>query len=431
MREFEFGRSPISVAPMVSSVSPDALHRPQQKLHHPRVPVMARALLALMLCSACDRKETSDNTATVSESDKQERLAALLKENGVDPSTLPGAASAASSATSPIPASAPSNPTSPATPALSVGSAGAAAPSNSPPASAATPPAEANQTAPASTPTSAPPIKVVVLNPGSSPKAALRYRFVQGDTHKFTLDIQVSAERKVNGQPSPGMPPFSLTLRGSTTTLQADPLGARRQHTFVEMIPTVAGAPPELATQIKAQYASLGGLQLIETVSTRGMIQGMELDSRAIHPQVLALMQHLQDGMTNSFLALPEEPIGPGARWVATTATDAAGIAITQTNEITLTSLQGDTAEVTLQLKQSAKPSKISGANLPPGVSIELEKLDGAGKGTMRVNFKEVIISSKVELSTQMETAVTQPDVTGITKEAATTSVKAQISITK
>lgn len=386
------------------------------------VSASALAVALLALGAGCDRKDTqAEGESTISETDKQERLAALLKENGVDPASLP-------SAQAPLTAPAAGTEATPRTTASAAptpsGTPAAEAPSVAPPPGALAP----GQAAPAP---GTPPIAVKVLSTGAAPRSALRYGFKQGDNHKFVLDIQVAAERKVNGQVAPGMPPFSLTLRGSTTTLQADPQGARRQHTFVEMIPTVSGAPPELAEQIKAQYASLGGLQLVETVNTRGMILGMDLDSRAIQPQVLALMQHLQDGMTNAFLALPEEAVGPGARWSATTTTDAAGILITQENTISLVAQNGDSYEFSLQLKQSAKPSKITGANLPPGVSIDLTKLDGTGKGSMKVNFKDVVITSKVDLSTAMETSVTQPEVQGVTKEAATTSVKAQITITK
>jgi len=386
--------------------------------------------MVLSLGAGCDRKDKpAEGDSSISEADKQERLAALLKENGVDPSSLPSASvpggavlpsAAAPASSAPAAAAAPA----PAPAAAPAG--GATTPVAPGPSGAGSAPGAVAAQAP-----TAPPIAVRLLSAGAAPKSVLRYGFKQGDNHKFVLDIQVAAERKVNGQVAPGMPPFALTLRGSTTTLQADAQGARRQHTFVEMIPTVSGAPPELAEQIKAQYASLGGLQLIETVNTRGMILGMDLDSRAIHPQVLALMQHLQDGMTNAFLALPEEAVGPGARWSATTTTDAAGILITQENTVSLVAHNGDNYEFSLQLKQTAKPSKIAGANLPPGVSIDLTKLDGNGKGSMKVNFKDVLITSKVDLSTAMETSVIQPEVQGATKEAATTSVKAQISITK
>ena len=427
MRAVEFARAPISVAAMFLTGRRSCPNQHFFPRSLARVSPLALALVVLAMGAGCDRKEKpAENDAPISEADKQERLAALLKENGVDPNSLPTAQAPLGGAPAP---SVPS-------PQGSTAADSAPAPNNAAaaePATAGSALSAASNNAPASAPTTpgAPPIAVRVLSSGAGPKAALRYGFKQGDNHKFVLDIQVAAERKVNGQVAPGMPPFSLSLRGSTTTLQADMQGARRQHTFIEMIPTVSGAPPELAEQIKAQYASLGGLQLVETVNTRGMILGMDLDSRAIQPQVLALMQHLQDGMTNAFLALPEEAVGPGARWSATTTTDAAGIQITQENIVSLVAQTGDNYEFTLQLKQSAKPSKITGANLPPGVSIDLTKVDGNGKGSMKVNFKDIVITSKVELSTAMETAVTQPEVQGITKEAATTTVKAQISITK
>jgi hypothetical protein len=47
------------------------------------------------------------------------------------------------------------------------------------------------------------------------------------------------------------------------------------------------------------------------------------------------------------------------------------------------------------------------------------------------VDFKDILITTKVELTTSMETSVTQPDAPGPMKESAQTTVKAQISISK
>lgn len=369
-------------------------------------------ILALLGASACDKKaDHSEQARPSATEDKQARLEALLKENGLDPSSLPKDKATA----------APDENTPKAPPAV-----GNSAPANGTNGSPSDPSPGAQAQSPQTSP-----VSIKVLSAGAAPRAVLRYAFKQGSQHKFALEIEVGVKRSVNGQVTPTMPPFALSLKGSTVTLSSDALLARRQNTFLEMVPGVTGAPPEMVEQIKAQYASLAGLQLTETVSTRGVMMGMQLDERAIHPQVLALMQHLQDGMTNAFLPLPEEAVGAGARWIATTTTDAAGLSLMQENEISLKSLTGSKAQVELKLKQHAKPSKIQGANLPPGVVIDVTKLDGHGSGSMNVDFQDVTITSKVELATSMQTVVTQPESPAPIREDAETVVKAQIAINK
>ena len=381
--------------------------------------------LSALTLLGCEEKESAKApTPPASSAEKQARLDALLKENGLDPNTLPTAA--APGATDPAQAQQPSaaspaQPTPPAAQTTAPNAQPSGAQPGGPNAQAASAPGQ---------PGSPPAVIIKLLTAGSGPKQQLRYGFTKGSQQKFALDIEVGVERLVNGQPTPGMPPFALSLKGATITLSADASAARRQHTFIEMIPAVTGVPPEVVEQIKAQYSMLNGLQLIETVSPRGIMMGMELDQRAVHPQVLALMQHLQDGMTNAFLPLPEESVGVGARWVGTTTIDAAGIRLIQENEIQLNSLEGSVAEVGLKLKQTAQSSKIEGANLPPGVTINLTKLEGKGAGSMKVDFKNVLVTSKVELSTTMETTITQPETPAPIKETAKTSMKAQIAIT-
>ncbi len=386
--------------------------------------------LSLTLVTACDKKKSdpedseSSEKGEPSEKDKQERLNALLKENGLDPSSLPKAPPTSTTASPAQPAQDKQPPQNGLEQAQKEAT---TAPDAATPAKNAAPhtPTAAGEAPPAQQP-----VAIQLLSRGAAPYQKLRYQFKKDAKKNLKLSVALSMERRVGGQPVPGMPPFALDILGQTQTVEVAPPIARRLHTFEQLTPRVDGVPPEVAKQIAQQYAGLKGVQLIETVSNRGIMLGMELDQRAVHPQVLALMQHLQDGLTNAFLPLPEPAVGSGARWVATMTINTAGISLIQENEITLKSLEGSEAVFETKLKQHAKSSKIAEENLPPGVSIQLEKLNGGGSGKMKVDFARLLIESSAEVKTSVETAMTQAGAVAPIHEAANTSMNASITIT-
>lgn len=377
----------------------------------------AQATLLLVLSlSGCDRDKAEPPTgeSALERQEKQEKLEALLRDNGVDPSQLPSG--------SPKDGTPPPQPTTP-------GSENAG-----PESEQALQGAKQASPAVATSRSESPGVDAItieMLSTGNAPKKPLRYQFVAGRTRNFQLDIEVAVDRSIDGRPAPGVPALTLKVKGNNKTLSVENGVARRRATFTELVPTVSGVPPELLAQLQQQYAPLSGIQLIEAVDPRGTVLQVDFDQRAIQPQVLALMQQLQDGMTNAYLSLPAEAVGPGARWIAKTEMGAAGITLLQQSEVHFVSLEGSRGEFEMKLSQKAKSSKVSSTELPPGVEMEVSKVEGLGSGTMSVDFQELLVSSRIELVTETEVKVTEPGAPAPVVQSSTTSVKARVALTK
>lgn len=369
----------------------------------------------LYLLTGCTKQEKEELSAE----DKQQRLEAILQQSGTK---LPPQAEAAPQQKASAPqksASAESATSAPATDAR---------PSASPPIgdkNASDEPPLFAQPGEKTTETTS----LRLLSQGSAPRSVLSYQFAQGRARKFHLEMKISPQRTINGQPAPGVPAFSLAVSGETKTLSSDAQRASREATFVELIPSVEGAPPQVAQQMKAQFAQLGGLQLLETVTRKGRVEDLKLKQEVVHPQVLALMQYLKDGMTNAFLPLPDQAVGSGAKWAATTTVESSGLSVTQVNTITLSQLSGTRAVVQMEYEQSAPTQNIKTDQLPPGVSVELTKLTGGGSGQMTVDFEQLTVDSKINLSMQVDTKVTQPGAPGPLLESGTTTMKAHMRL--
>jgi hypothetical protein len=340
-------------------------------------PLSLATLLAFS--NGCDEKsstkEGSQKSAEEKAVEQKATVDALLRQNGIDPTTLPTAPGSEATTAQP----------------------GVAAPA-----------ADAAQGAANGPVGGAPPqATVALIKPGQGPKKVLRYQFQKGRKRNFAMDMEVVATRVVNGQPTPGTPPITISMSGTSLTVAADDQKAQRENTFLNFTPSSEGLPPMMVEQMKAQFGALKGIQLVETVSTQGQILDLSIKEESVtNPEALALVQNLQDGMSNAFLALPAEAVGVGAEWKGTSTITTAGLNILQENTVVLKSLNGNRATVEVTFKQSAGKQILDAPGLPPGAQVELVSMEGGGTGTVTVDFSTLVTDSKSSLRMAVDTKI-------------------------
>jgi hypothetical protein len=220
-------------------------------------------------------------------------------------------------------------------------------------------------------------------------------------------------------------------MSGTIKTLEVQESVARREITFLEFTPGTEGMPPEAVQQMRAQMDIIKGTQLVETVTQTGRIQDVQVGQANLNnPQVFALLQNLQDAMTNAYLPLPDGPIGVGAKWKSTTKTEAGGIEVTRITHASLDSLVGDQATVGLKFEQSAPRRIINAPGLPPGAQVEILGVKGGGTGTMKVNFATLETDNKLELAMTVDTKITEPGAPEPFMESTDTAMKVHMRVT-
>lgn len=316
-------------------------------------------------------------TSQSSEAKKKETVDALLRANGIDPTTIPTDNQAPVAALPNTPGANGSAPTD-----------GAAAKAEAPGASLRD--------------------KVELVSAGTAPRKKLRYVFEKDRSRNFSVEMLISPKQTVNGQPVPSTPPVQLTMAGTSKTMMVSGETAARQNTFNAFSVNAEGLPPELMAQQKAQVDALKGLVLLETVHDSGQVIDLQVGEENLNnPQVMAILQNLQDAMTNAYLALPAEEVGAGAKWKIISDADTAGIRVTRITEITLNSLVGTKAKVNLTLSQTAPAQKLEAPGLPPGAVVELLGIKGTGTGTMTVDFATLETERKGEMMMSVSQRIT------------------------
>ncbi len=379
--------------------------------------------LVLLLSTGCDKDDTSGSddqpSSSSSDAETKEKVDALLRENGIDPETLKNATgsgkTAGKAATAPAGTAAPTEEGASTPPGASDGAAEDAA---GDPVDAEPGPAGVRY-------------EIKVTAAGTAPQTELKYPFGEGEKRNLTMDLKTTSALTVNGQPLQTAPPVQVTVTGTSTTLAQKDGVAQRENVFSSLVPSVSGIPPEMASQVKAQYDLLKGLRLIESVNLRGELLNVDVPTQEQiqSPQVLVLLQLLQDTLSRSRVPLPDQAIGKGATWTASASAENGGVKIRDEIQAKLVSLAGTKAIIELNIKQSSPGGKLDLPQLPPGASVELLGISGSGTGQVELDTKNLQLTAKMNIKTSRDTKTIDPSEPTPVLETVETSTQFEVRL--
>src|SRR5262249_44907677 len=115
------------------------------------------------------------------------------------------------------------------------------------------------------------------------------------------------------------------------------------------------GVIPQVAEAMKTSLAGLKGLSGTGTMSNRGQNLGTDFKVPAsADPQTRQAIEQMRESVANLSSPLPEEAVGPGAKWTVRTMPKSQGLTIDQTATYQLVSVEGDRLNEKVTIAQSA-----------------------------------------------------------------------------
>ena len=229
--------------------------------------------------------------------------------------------------------------------------------------------------------TSIPTTEVKLLEAGAEPRKALRLHPSPGDKQTLSLTMKMAMETKMGEMPGQNMKIPAMTMNMDVTVKDVSDKGDIT-YELVMGDTTVAddpGGTPQLAEIIKAALGGSKGMTGTGTMSSRGFTKGMEFK---VPPGADAQTRQLMDQMKDSFASLtaplPEEAVGPGARWEVKMPIKSQGMTIDQTANCELVSIEGERLTTKSTVTQRAANQKIENPAMP-GLKVDLNKMTGTG----------------------------------------------------
>jgi len=165
------------------------------------------------------------------------------------------------------------------------------------------------------------------------------------------------------------------------------------------------GADPTLAAVFGGAVDVIRSVKGSAIVSDRGVKRSSMLNLDAVtDPTIKQALQSFTGSIENIAVPLPEEAVGPGARWEVRMSTSAAGMTAFQKSEYELVSVSGNTVSLRVKTEQIAPPQSMNSPALPAGMSMQVEKMSGSGSGTITLNLVSLVPTS--EMSQTMDASL-------------------------
>ena len=250
-------------------------------------------------------------------------------------------------------------------------------------------------------------MQVKLLEAGAEPRKALRLHPSPGDKQTLVLTIKMAMETKMGETETPSMkmPPINMTMN-STVKEVSDNGDILCEFVMGDIsVSDQPGATPAVAEMMKSAFAGVKGLSGTGTVSSRGFSKGVEFKAPAgANPQSRQFVDQMKESFTQLAAPLPEEAVGPGARWEAKTALKSQGMTIDQTTTYELVTLEGERFTTKSTIVQHAANQKIQNPAMP-GLKLDLIKMAGNGSSQSTFDLAHLLPSAgtgKVHSETSM-----------------------------
>ena len=285
--------------------------------------------------------------------------------------------------------------------------------SSSASASASTSPSPSASCAPSQPLGLSPKASVKLLDPGREPRRALRYAWHLDQRELMAIELSASIAIDTGSvHSSTQLAPLEIAIAVEPQTLS--PAGDLRFAWHVasaEVGALDASAAPEMTQGWSAQLVPVAHLSGTASVSSRGVSRSLSVDVGSAgdagmdQEMVAQVLQMVRDAAA----PLPEEPVGPGARWQKVTTLDARNGQAIQNDTFTLVSLQGDTGQLADVFAQTASsrtppassplPSPSSSTRAAPA---QMDQLLSSGDETVHFDLGRFVAQTRLQGTTSM-----------------------------
>jgi hypothetical protein len=249
--------------------------------------------------------------------------------------------------------------------------------------------------------------QVKLLEPGAEPRKVLRLHPNPGDKQTLAFSMKMAMETKVGEMETPAMklPVIKMSLEATVKGV------AENGDITYEMVmgdigvSDEPGATPAVAEALKSALSGVKGLSGSGTISRSGFSKGFEFKAPpGSNPQAQQVVDQMKEFYTELAAPLPEEAVGPGAKWEVRMPLKTQGMTIDQTATYEVVSLEGESLTTKSTIVQQAANQKIQNPAMP-GIKVDLTKMTGKGSSERTFDLAKLLPTTgtgKVHTETAM-----------------------------
>jgi hypothetical protein len=262
------------------------------------------------------------------------------------------------------------------------------------------------------------PPTVTLLSPGAEPRTPLRVKVPVGHKEAMLMTMSVSALASMEGNAMPQMDLPTMKMGANLAVTGVSPAGdITYELAFTEMsVEALPGTDPSLATMMQGAAGSITSLKGTVTITNRGLNKSATLNLDQISdPSLKMAMQSFSGSLESLSTPVPEEAVGPGAKWEVRQATKSGGANMFQKVTCELVSVTATVATLKVTIEQAAPAQSISNPMLQ-GMTMDVERLVGSGTGSIQLPLNGLVPTSQATTSTTIAMSMNGQKMTVETK---------------
>ena len=244
---------------------------------------------------------------------------------------------------------------------------------------------------------------VKLLEAGSEPRVTLRLHPTIGDKQTLGINMKMGMGISAAGKIMPAMdlPAFVMNMTESVKDVAANGDTSFDMVFDNASVATDTNAPPTVVAAMKTSLAGINGMAGTGKISNHGVNLGVQIQAPpGTDPQISQAIDQMKETFSTSSTPLPDEAVGPGAKWEYKTRITTQGMTMSQTITFELVSVDGDRVTLRSTISQNAANQKIQNPAMP-GLNVDLVKLVGSGTGDTVLDLAHILpVSASITEST-------------------------------
>ena len=242
--------------------------------------------------------------------------------------------------------------------------------------------------------------QVKLLEAGAEPRQVLRLQPKAGDKQSVSTTLKMEIEAMGNPMKLPTMKsPMDVTITSVA------PNGDITYEIVTGEITATddSDATSPVGAAFKDALGGTAGMKSTATMSNRGLGKSDFKAPTGANAQTRQVVEQLGDALEMAVVQLPEEAVGPGAKWEAKKSMKNQGISLNQTTTFELVSVEGSVLKIKSKQVQTAPNQKIESPQAP-GMKLDLSKFSGKGSADITLDLGKIIpTSAKTDSQSEVE----------------------------
>ncbi|HEX4264823.1 MAG TPA: DUF6263 family protein [Verrucomicrobiae bacterium] len=254
---------------------------------------------------------------------------------------------------------------------------------------------------------------VKLIDAGAEPRQVLRLHVKPSDKQMVIMTVKMNIDTTAamggtNASRAMDLPAMSLPM--DVTIQSVAPNGDISYEAVFEEPGVVSqtNTPPQVVQGMKMALGKMKGMTCTGVISSRGVSKSIEVKSQnEADPQVRQSVEQIRQSMRNVGTPMPEEAVGPGAKWEIKMPVKSQGMAIDQTADYQLTSVQGDHVNTTFTLTQNAANQKVQNPSMG-NMQLNLLQYTGNGTGNVTTDLSKLMaLQATMKMDIDMNSEMT------------------------